>query len=164
METKEKTMKALLLAIGTMLALSAHPHGEQSTHTDRAVAQETPFGRAADPKKARRTVRVAMTDEMRFDPGEVTVKRGDIVRFVALNKGQVMHEMVLGRMEDPKAHAAAMRKHPGMAHDEPYMAHVAPGKSGEIGWQFSQAGEFYYACLVPGHLEAGMLGKVNVAP
>jgi uncharacterized cupredoxin-like copper-binding protein len=75
-----------------------------------------------------------------------------------------MHEMVLGRMEDLKAHAAAMRKHPGMAHDKPYMAHVAPGKSGEIGWQFSQAGEFYYACLVPGHFEAGMLGKVNVTP
>jgi uncharacterized cupredoxin-like copper-binding protein len=93
---------------------------------------------------------------------EVTVKRGEVVRFVPVNKGQVLHEMVRGTMDDLKKHAAMMRKHPGMHHAEPYMAHVAPGKSGEMGWQFTRAGEFYYACLVPGHFEAGMLGKVTV--
>jgi uncharacterized cupredoxin-like copper-binding protein len=84
------------------------------------------------------------------------------VRFVPVNKGQVMHEMVLGTMDDLKKHAELMRKHPGMEHDEPHMAHVAPGKSGEMGWQFTQAGEFHYGCLIPGHFEAGMIGKVKV--
>jgi uncharacterized cupredoxin-like copper-binding protein len=127
-----------------------------------APADELAFGRAADPRKAKRTVRVEMVDQMRFVPAEITVKRGEVVRFVPVNKGQVLHEMVLGTMDDLKKHAAMMRKHPGMHHAEPYMAHVAPGKSGEMGWQFTKAGEFYYACLVPGHFEAGMVGKVTV--
>jgi uncharacterized cupredoxin-like copper-binding protein len=127
-----------------------------------AQADEPAFGRAADPRKAKRTVRVEMLDQMRFAPAEITVKRGEVVRFVPVNKGQVLHEMVLGTMDDLKKHAAMMRKHPGMHHAEPHMAHVAPGKSGEMGWQFTKAGEFYYACLVPGHFEAGMLGKVTV--
>jgi uncharacterized cupredoxin-like copper-binding protein len=67
-------------------------------------------------------------------------------------------------MEELKQHAALMKKHPGMEHDEAYMAHVRPGKRGEIVWQFTRAGEFYYACLLPGHFEAGMVGKIVVAP
>ena len=69
-----------------------------------------------------------MTDQMRFHPAEITVKRGEIVRFVPVNNGQVMHEMVLGTMDELKKHAEMMRKHPEMEHDEPHMAHVAPGK------------------------------------
>jgi uncharacterized cupredoxin-like copper-binding protein len=160
-------MRALLFALAVVAAPLAFGHGEKP-QADRGVdyskAEEHPFGRAADPKKAKRTVRVDMTDQMRFYPGEITVKRGEIVRFVPVNKGQVLHEMVLGTMDDLKAHAEMMRKHPGMEHDEPHMAHVAPGKSGEMGWQFTKAGEFYYGCLIPGHFEAGMIGKVKVVP
>ena len=136
------------------------PHAAQGV--DYSKAEELPVGRAADPKKAKRTIKVEMNDQMRFVPAEVTVKRGEILRFVPVNKGKVMHEMVLGTMDDLKAHAEMMRKHPGMEHDEPHMAHVAPGKTGEMGWQFTKAGEFYYGCLVPGHFEAGMIGKVIV--
>ena len=78
------------------------------------------------------------------------------------NDGKVMHEMVIGRMKELKEHAELMRKFPNMEHDEPYMAHVAPGKLGEIVWQFTQPGEFHYACLIPGHMEAGMIAKITV--
>ena len=84
------------------------------------------------------------------------------MRFVAANRGKVMHEMVLGTMDELKEHAEMMRKHPGMEHDEPHMLHVQPGKSGEMGWRFTKAGEFYYGCLIPGHFEAGMIGKITV--
>ena len=156
---------ASILLGAWMAAASAHgeQHGSASV-VDYAKAEETAFGRAADPKKAKRTVRVEMTDQMRFHPGEITVRRGDIVRFVPVNKGQVMHEMVLGTMDELKKHAELMKKHPGMEHDEPYMAHVAPGKQGVVGWQFTKAGEFFYGCLIPGHFEAGMIGKVKVTP
>jgi len=157
-------MRALLLAFAVAAAPLAFGHGEQSKALDYSKAEETPFGRAADPKKAKRTVRVEMTDQMRFHPAELSVKRGEIVRFLPINKGQVLHEMVLGTMDDLKRHAELMRTHPGMEHDEPHMAHVAPGKSGEIGWQFTVAGEFYYGCLIPGHFDAGMVGKVKVTP
>lgn len=157
-------MRVLVLALAVFAAPSAWGHGEQSKPVDYSKAEEHAFGRAADPKKARRTVRVDMTDQMRFHPAELTVKRGEIVRFVVANKGQVLHEMVLGTMDELKKHAELMRRFPDMEHDEPHMAHVAPGKSGEMGWQFTRAGEFYYGCLIPGHFDAGMMGKVKVTP
>ena len=91
-----------------------------------------------------------------------SVKVGDTVRIDARNGGRVLHEIVLGTMAELKAHAELMRKHPGMEHEEAHMAHVAPGKSQSIVWQFTKPGEFHYACLIPGHFEAGMVGKVIV--
>lgn len=158
----KRTLIAALLALsaGAVFAHGDKPHAAKAV--DYSKAEETPFGRAADPKKAKRTIKVEMTDQMRFLPAEITVKRGEVVRFTPVNKGQVMHEMVLGTMDELKKHAELMKKHPGMEHDEPHMAHVAPGKTGEMGWQFTKAGDFYYGCLIPGHFEAGMIGKVIV--
>ncbi len=160
-------LHAVVIAIAA-LAVSApvFPHGDQSTASKRidySKAEAQPFGIAADPRKASRTITVDMNDTMRFTPSELKVRQGDTVRFVAHNKGKVLHEMVLGTLADLKAHADLMKKNPGMEHDEPHMAHVAAGKTGEIGWKFTQAGEFYYGCLVPGHFEAGMMGKIIVA-
>ena len=107
-------MRVLLFAIAVAAAPLAFGHGEQSRAVDYSKAEETPFGRAADPRKAKRTVRVEMTDKMRFHPAELTVKRGEIVRFLPVNKGQVLHEMVLGTMDELKQHAELMGKHPGM--------------------------------------------------
>jgi uncharacterized cupredoxin-like copper-binding protein len=158
-------MRTLLVAAAislSSLAMAHSPNPHAAEGVEYAKAEETPFGRAADPNKAQRVVRVAMTDRMRFEPAEIHVKRGEIVRFVPVNKGKVRHEMVLGTLEDLKQHADLMRRFPEMEHDEPNMAHVAPGTAGEMGWQFTRAGEFYYGCLVPGHFEAGMVGKVVV--
>ena len=157
-----RTTAALVAALlaGAAFAHGDQPHGKAKI--DYSKAEEHAFGKAADPRRAKRTVSVEMNDQMRFVPGEITVQRGEVVRFRPVNKGQVMHEMVIGTMKDLKEHAELMRKHPGMEHDEPHMAHVAPGKTGEIGWQFTRAGEFYYGCLIPGHFEAGMIGKVIV--
>jgi uncharacterized cupredoxin-like copper-binding protein len=151
----------------TVMALASVSWAHEPTtgkKADAVHAEETPFGRAADPRKARRTVRVEMTDAMRFAPAEIRVRRGEVIRLVPANRGKVMHEMVLGTMDDLKQHAELMRRHPHMQHEEAHMAHVAPGETGEIGWQFTRAGEFYYGCLIPGHFEAGMIGKVTVIP
>jgi uncharacterized cupredoxin-like copper-binding protein len=159
-------MKRILAAAGMALvaAGAAAQHMGHGHGTAYGKGGEASFGRPADTRMAARTVRVEMSDQMRFAPAEISVKRGEAVRFVPVNKGAVMHEMVLGTMAELKKHAAQMKKSPGMTHDEPNMAHVSPGKSGELGWQFTRAGEFYYACLVPGHFEAGMVGKVTVTP
>jgi uncharacterized cupredoxin-like copper-binding protein len=155
-------MQTIFLALALVFVTPALAHGDKATAFDYSKAEATPFGIAADPKRAKRTIRIDMSDAMRFTPAEIAVKRGETVRFVAANKGQVLHEMVLGTMDDLKKHADLMRKHPGMEHDEPHMAHVAPGKTGEIGWRFTHAGTFHFACLIPGHFEAGMVGKVTV--
>jgi uncharacterized cupredoxin-like copper-binding protein len=151
----------------TLVASGAHGHG--SSHAkpgpgkpSRVAVEEKSFGRAGDPGEVVRTLSIDMSDEMQFLPNGLRLKMGDTVKFEVRNTGKVMHELVLGTMEELKAHAELMRKHPGMEHDEPYMAHVAPGKTETIVWQFTRAGEFYYGCLIPGHFEAGMIGKVTV--
>ena len=157
--------RIIATAVFAAFAGSALAHDEKYDTPKKAgyaKAEETAFGRAADPKKAKRTVKVEMSDQMRFSPAEITVRRGETVRFVPVNRGQVMHEMVLGTLDDLKKHAELMKKFPEMEHDQPHMAHVAPGKTGEMGWQFTKAGEFYYGCLLSGHFEAGMVGKVIV--
>ena len=151
---------AMTLAV---LPIAALAHGDAPRKAAAAQPMvETGFGRTGDSRKAVRTVRVEMSDRMRFSPDTLEAKQGDTVRFVVRNSGKTMHEMVLGTMKELKDHAERMKKHPGMEHDEPYMAHVGPGKTAEIVWQFTKAGEFYFGCLIPGHFEAGMVGKILV--
>lgn len=162
------SFKTTLLALAAAASLSnAFAHGNE----DHAAAprkynpskvEDTAFGREGNPAKASRTIRLDMADTMRFSPADISIKRGETVRFVATNKGQVLHEMVLGTPEELKKHAEMMRKFPNMEHDAPHMAHVKPGNSGEIVWQFTNAGEFQFACLLPGHFESGMVGKLVV--
>ena len=125
-----------------------------------ALAQD--FGEAVPAKQASREIRVGMRDAMRFSPAEIALKRGESVRFVVHNSGKVMHEMVLGTIEQLKAHAEVMRRHPHMQHEDDNMIHVRPGRTGRFGWRFTRAGEYYYACLIPGHFEAGMIGRITV--
>ena len=157
--------KSIVSAAALALSVSAHGH-EGVKHQKKADAsistEETSFGREGDPKKVSRTVNVEMSDKMRFTPAEVAVKQGETIRFRVKNSGQQMHEMVLGTMDDLKEHSEMMKKNPGMEHGDPYMAHVAPGKTETMVWQFTKAGEFHYGCLVPGHFEAGMIGRVRV--
>ena len=159
-----KTFWILLFASFCLAAGGALAHGDSHATKKKAEMKETDFGRTGDPKKVSRTVEIDMSDKMRFTPAALTVRRGDTVRFVAKNSGKQMHEMVIGNMKELKEHAELMKKHPGMEHDEPYMAHVAPGKKAEIVWQFTRAGEFNFGCLIPGHFEAGMVGSITVKP
>jgi uncharacterized cupredoxin-like copper-binding protein len=154
----------IALVTVTLTVSSVFAHGEEGAPREKKAisTDEKSFGREGDPRKVTRTIKVDMSDKMRFSPDTLELKRGDIVRFEAKNSGKLMHEMVLGTMKELKEHAELMKKHPGMEHDEPYMAHVAPGKTERIVWQFTKAGEFYYGCLIPGHFEAGMVGKIVV--
>ena len=125
-------------------------------------AADTPFGREGDARKATRTIKIETSDAMRYFPDHVTVKKGQTVRFNIRNSGELPHEMVLGTMDDLKKDAQLVRKNSDVERDEPNVAHVEPGQTGRIVWQFTRAGEFYYGCLVPGHFDAGMIGTIVV--
>ena len=142
-------------------AAAAHEQQKKTQKKARSSA-EKPFGREGDPRKVKRVIKVDLSDAMRFFPSEIRVKRGDTVRFDLRNSGLVAHEMVLGTMDDLKKHAELMKKNVDMDHDEAHAAHVEPGLSGRMVWQFTKPGEFYYACLVPGHFDAGMIGTIVV--
>lgn len=160
--------KPLLMAACITAAVATTPawsHGDIHNKSAQAAApgnEEKAFGKAGDPKKVVRTVNVDMSDQMRFTPAALTIKAGETVKFVVKNSGKTMHEFVLGTLPELKAHAELMKKFPNMEHDEPYMAHVLPGKTETIVWQFTKGGEFHFGCLLPGHFEAGMVGRINV--
>lgn len=158
-----KIVAATVIAAAAQLAV-AHGDDEHAKHHvyDAGKVEDTAFGREGDPKQVSRTIEVDMADSMRFSPANVTVHRGETVKFVIRNDGKLLHEMVLGSADALKEHAALMRKFPEMEHSDPNMAHVKPGGAGEIVWQFTRSGEFQFACLQPGHYEAGMLGQLHV--
>jgi uncharacterized cupredoxin-like copper-binding protein len=141
-------------------------HGDQSHAKKAATAvkkEQTDWGIAGDAKAAKRTIRIKMSDTMRFSPEKIEVRQGETVKLVMKNDGKLMHELVIGTQKVLDEHAALMMKFPNMEHDEPYMAHVAPGKTGEIVWTFNRAGTFDFACLIAGHYQAGMKGRIVVS-
>ena len=161
----KKLTSALLVALITSASTFALAHGDEA-HAKKAgpvKKEQKEWGIGGDAKAITRTITFTMTDNMRFDPDKINVKQGDTVRFVIKNGGKVMHEMVIGTKKDLEEHAALMMKFPNMEHDEPYMAHVGPGKTGELIWTFNKPGSFDFACLIAGHYQAGMTGKVTVA-
>lgn len=163
---KRIVIAGVALAIGASVAM-AHgekKHGKKQKMVPANLDQvENDFGRTGDPKKVTRTIKVAMIDEMKFEPGEIRVNVGDTIRILAENHGETLHELVIGRHEDLIEHAKLMQKFPNMEHSEPYMAHADEGQTAEIIWTFTKPGTFEYGCLVPGHFEAGMKGVIVVA-
>src|SRR3990172_3973440 len=143
-----------------VLAHRDENHGKQEDRP--AAGHAETLGRPGDPGKVTRNVEVEMNDAMRFSPASIRVKRGETIRFIVRNTGKLKHEMVLGTIEELKEHAELMRKFPEMEHADPNQASVEPGKTGELIWQFTDAGTFDFACLQSGHFEAGMVGKVHV--
>jgi len=147
--------------VGASLGAVAH---EGATHKKPGSVrkEQTDWGIAGAAKAARRTIPVIMSDDMRFNPARIEVKQGETVKFVVKNKGKLLHEFVIGTRKKLDEHAALMLKFPNMEHDEPYMAHVKPGASGQVVWTFNRPGSFDFACLMAGHYQAGMVGKINV--
>lgn len=152
---------ALLASTGASFGHGSAPH---ASHNPPAVKEQKAWGIAGDAKAVRRTITLRMTDDMRFAPSHIEVREGETVRLRAENKGQVMHEIVIGTKAELDQHADMMAKHPGMEHDEPYMAHVKPGERGDIVWTFNRPGTFDFACLIAGHYQAGMVGTIKVLP
>lgn len=159
-------LRAMLLSLSLGLTSPAAFAGSDATHARHgadaaASAEEFSFGKPGDPKMISRTIQVDMDDNMRFTPDDIKVRQGETIRFAVRNRGKLLHEMVIGTMAQLRSHQGKMRKHPGMEHDDANMTHVRPGKQGAMLWQFTKAGEFYFACLIPGHFEAGMAGKIT---
>jgi uncharacterized cupredoxin-like copper-binding protein len=122
-------------------------------------------GEPGDPKKPARVVNVKMFEgsgKMGFEPARIEVRKGEQVRFVLQNKGEEDHEFVLATDRKNRKHAEVMRTHSNMEHDDPNARRVLPYGNGELICKFTKRGEFEFACLIPGHYEKGMFGKVIV--
>lgn len=146
------------------------------------------FGHAADADQATRTVEVTLGD-IYFEPTSLDVKKGETVRFVLVNKGRLLHEFNLGDAAMHAAHQQEMLKmtasgmltptgmkhdmagmnhgmehaEGAMKHDDPNSVLVEPGKTAELTWTFTDATGLEFACNIPGHYQAGMVGKVAIS-
>lgn len=135
--------------------MAEHHDGEEGHHSG-------PAGKPGKASEVVRTVQVTMTDGMDYIPATVTVMQGETIRFEVINEGQLVHEFVLGTEAEILEHHEMMKRFPGMEHEEPNSVSLASGATGEVIWQFTDAGTVSFACLQPGHFEAGMKGDVVV--
>lgn len=145
------------------LALAVMAHAAQAAGQHAAGHDESAIGEPGKAASFKRTVRIDMSDTMRYTPASIDAKQGETIRFVITNSGKVKHELVLGTENELKEHNEVMKRLPQMEHDDPTMVTVAPGKTGEVIWKFTRAGKIDFACLQPGHYDAGMKGAVAVA-
>jgi len=132
-----------------------------SAHGDEDHGK-TVFGEPGKAAEVQRTLDITMGDNMRFVPDRLDIKQGETVRIRLKNTGSMAHEFVLGTDAGIAEHAEMMKKMPDMRHVDASSARAEPGQTVEIIWQFSEAGNFVFACLIPGHFEAGMRGTVVV--
>ena len=158
-------LRNTLLALASAALAATSPAFANGSSTDGHHHDHgsVSIGEAGQASQVTRTVQIEMRDSMQFLPSKLQVKQGETLRIVVKNTGQITHEIVLGSEKDLKAHAELMKKFPEMEHAEPNMLTLAAGKTGELVWKFSRAGVVNFACLQPGHLDAGMKGQVQVS-
>ncbi|NQZ91542.1 MAG: cupredoxin family protein [Moritella sp.] len=165
-----KTLPILLLSLLPSLAFAGGGHdagnstGPDTGH-DMASMMDMTNSASGQPGKAAditRTIDITMNDNMRFTPSQIHVNAGETVRFFVKNAGKVSHELVIGSAEALGEHAQMMRDMPEMQHAESNMLSLGSGQRGGLIWQFTQAGYVDFACLLPGHREAGMKGTIMV--
>ncbi|HAP11592.1 MULTISPECIES: cupredoxin family protein [Bradyrhizobium] len=160
MKTLNRTAVALVAT--TLLSAAAWAGAGPSGHSHDETFSA---GEPGDPKKPARIIQITMGEmdgKMMFMPAKLEMKKGEQVKFVLRNNGELEHEFVLADTAENLKHAEAMKKNPDMVHDDPNARRLAPKKTDEIVWKFSKSGDFEFACLIPGHREAGMVGTVVV--
>ena len=158
-----KDARSLTTRCALALALSVVAHAAMAAGKHAGGHDESAIGEPGKAANVSRTVQIDMSDTMRFTPSSIDAKQGQTIRFVIKNSGKVKHELVLGTEKELKEHYEVMKKFPEMEHDDPNMVTVAPGKTGQVIWKFTKAGKIDFACLQPGHYDAGMKGAVAVA-
>lgn len=152
----------ILLAITALALPSASLASGTHSHEHKQDSEETAIGKPGVAAGVTRTISVEMNDSMRYAPSAIHVSQGETIRFVIKNSGQLKHELSLGTEQELLEHLEVMKKYPDMVHDEPNKITLTKGQQGEIIWQFTKAGTVNFACLMPGHYEAGMRGTVTV--
>ncbi|MFZ2391370.1 MAG: cupredoxin family protein [Rhodoferax sp.] len=160
-----KFQTSLLSSASTLLAaaLLAVSSAASAAGAHAGDHGDSPIGKPGVAAKVNRTIHVEMANGMRFKPSEIQVKKGETIRFVLKNTDGVKHEFSLGTEKELLEHYEVMKRFPDMEHDEPNKISLAPGKRGEVIWQFTKAEAVDFACLHPGHFDAGMKGQVTVA-
>ena len=142
------------------------------------------IGEKGDPTKIDRTIEIEMYDNYYY-PTQIDVKKGETIKFVVKNLGELVHEYNIGTKEMHIKHQPEMAKlveheilladkidHEKMkkmskmdhslGHSHANSVLLEPNETGEIIWRFSKDISLEMACNMPGHYETGMVGKINI--
>ena len=130
--------------------------------TPAPSAPAAPTAAAPTASAGIQTVMVKLTDALRMEPAQLTVKAGQSVRFMVTNTGGTDHEFYLGDEAAQEAHEMVMRSPGGMSHGEPAGISLKPGETKELVYTFSTAGAFVAGCHEPAHYAAGMKAAITV--
>ena len=155
-------IRSLKIAAALALALTSGTFTDAWAHGDE---KHFAAGEPGNAKQKSRTIEIVMREgngTMSYAPAQVDVKRGEQIRFVLKNEGALTHEFMLASVKENQEHGKVMEKFPEMEHDDPNGKTLEPGKTVEILWKFNKTGTFEFACLIPGHHQAGMHGLVIV--
>ena len=163
---------------------AGHGHGsEKGGHGHGSGGHSYDFGEPGKASEVDRTIEIVMKENF-YEPLSISVKAGETVRFKIVNQGELVHEFNIGTRPMHMAHQKEMElmvdhgvleadriNHERMKmdmgggktmeHDDPNSVLLEPGKSGEIIWKFTKATELEFACNVPGHYDAGMMGRLH---
>ena len=106
-------------------------------------------------------VAVGMRD-IAFDPTSITARRGEALRVMLRNSGTQPHDFTISDIA-----AEDVRSEGGEGHGDhagEYRMHLllSAGRSGEVEFRPTAAGEYEFFCTVPGHRDAGMRGTIRV--
>ena len=129
-----------------------------------------------------RTIKVKMYDNY-YEPKSFNIKKGETIKFIITNLGEMVHEYNIGTKEmhikhqpemqklidheiitfdkiDKKKMKEMSKKDHSLAHSHSNSIMLEPKTQGEIIWKFSKDIELEMACNIPGHYESGMVGKI----
>lgn len=175
---------AASVTLGTIDAATAGAGASGHGHGGGHGNMMAKIGGPGDAADVTRTISVTMYDNY-YEPENLDIKEGETVKFVIKNAGELVHEFNIATAAMHKAHApemmmmmehgvlegdrinwdAAKKMQATMGHgmhDEPNSVLLEPGKTDEIIWTFPKHAELEFACNVPGHYDAGMVGKVRL--
>lgn len=156
-----RAITAVILAVLTSAAANAHGSGDHAGH----AAKTAVYGVPGNPAKSSRDIVVTMKEadgKMLFEPARIEIRKGEQIRFRLENAGDLDHEFLLGTADEIESHADMMKAMPDMKHEDANSRQVRTKAKADLVWRFTRAGEFDFACLIPGHREAGMTGKIVV--
>lgn len=151
--------QTLVLALALTVAACGQEAAE--TTTPETSESEFTFGSPANAADADRVIEIQTTDDLKFEPADITVAAGETVTF-RLSNGAVVHDFTLGDQATQGEHEAEMSEMSGMAHEEPNVATIPAGETVDFTWTFGEEGTVLIGCHQPGHYAAGMTGRITV--
>ena len=149
-------LRHLALAPALVLLVGACSGAGSSPSPSAAAPSPSPAASAAAQR-----IEVNLTDQLKMEPAEMTVKAGQPVTFVVTNTGALEHEFYLGD-ETAQAEQEQMMQSGQMAHDTAEGISLKPGETKELTYTFDTAGQTLAGCHVAGHYAGGMKAMITV--